>query len=1206
MYLSELVNNLEGQAKQTEQDKQLKDIQAKGNSAYQDIEKAIGQYDKNSQKARELAKVKRDFINLLAANPDSPLLYGVNIVDDQVSGGQYDKIVDGIIKNYQQKGSDARASELANAMRDNQAAIAEEKRKYDEMGRLSDLYHKFGQTTDDQYYKEKRDQALALEQAQIAGYNRDLATLKSYHAKTADEQAKNAGQIADITGKKLAAESAYQDHLKFFNAEESLRAQKVAQDSTDAMNKYVSGLQQEAEKIEASTKVRNVANSVLQNEEAARIDAALAAAQQNLALQTLNGASAGELASSQAIIEYLTKISDLRHRIANAEGTKESNAALLAQAKKYEDAWQQANKSIADGLYEAIGRGGDSAIKKLIQDVKSWFARLVLSVPINFISNVGASIISPGAGSAQGAAGNALGLATNGYSTYNSLANLGMNAGNLLTGAGALFGSSTLSAAGYAAAVPGLTSFGVGSQAAMLAAQTAEFGTAGLSATAAAGATGAGGMAGITSVLGSIPVAGWIALAAIVAAKFGGGGDREMTGSAISGHLGTDDLTRDVSWKKDGGWFHGDSSGTWKYKLADSKTTIDSGTYTDSANIDANKAFLKTLNDAYDKLKTSNADYAKALGFNADAVKDRTDEINFALSSDNAVTQSNMLAALQGVSDKIAATLVPELSKFSLAGETASSTLARLAFNLDAVNPILQAVGVNIFDVGLKGADAAYKLAQVFGGVEAMNTAVNGYVQNIYSDSEKLALDQQNLAATFKKLGVDMPTTKEGFKDLVTQIGNLATGTSEAADGNKTLYMALMAVSGAFASVTDRAAEAAKASQDAAKAALDKANQELDTARSALSDAYNREASAIQSVIDKWSQFSASIRQFKDSLLTGNLSTLSPEQKYAETKAQFDKTYALALAGDPTAMGNLQGMAQQFLDASHAYNASNQGYVDDFNKVQTALSNAASAADRQVSIAQSQLNVLNDTVKGILDVNNSVLSVRDALIAYFNAKNGVATAGGSGGYTNAMTGTPINTGNAGFDKALAGVSEYGSKYGDDAYYFADGANHFDNLTENVARVAKLTGKSEAESWLLSTGHTAKYWQDIQDQYDAGKHPKVGSAVDGSHADGLNYVPFDGYRAELHRGERVLTAAEAIKFNNLPLISLGAGQTNSDNRELIAEVRRLNGRIGQLEERLVLVGVAQLEQGERQYIANREDMAKQTTAVKSVRNVLEAA
>ena len=40
---------------------------------------------------------------------------------------------------------------------------------------------------------------------------------------------------------------------------------------------------------------------------------------------------------------------------------------------------------------------------------------------------------------------------------------------------------------------------------------------------------------------------------------------------------------------------------------------------------------------------------------------------------------------------------------------------------------------------------------------------------------------------------------------------------------------------------------------------------------------------------------------------------------------------------------------------------------------------------------------------------------------------------------------------------------------------------------------------------------------------------VGSAVNGSHAGGLDYVPFDGYVAELHKGEQVLTAEEAKDY-----------------------------------------------------------------------------
>ena len=38
-------------------------------------------------------------------------------------------------------------------------------------------------------------------------------------------------------------------------------------------------------------------------------------------------------------------------------------------------------------------------------------------------------------------------------------------------------------------------------------------------------------------------------------------------------------------------------------------------------------------------------------------------------------------------------------------------------------------------------------------------------------------------------------------------------------------------------------------------------------------------------------------------------------------------------------------------------------------------------------------------------------------------------------------------------------------------------------------------------------------------------------VNGSHAGGLDYVPFDGYIAELHKGDRVLTADEARGYNN---------------------------------------------------------------------------
>ena len=75
-------------------------------------------------------------------------------------------------------------------------------------------------------------------------------------------------------------------------------------------------------------------------------------------------------------------------------------------------------------------------------------------------------------------------------------------------------------------------------------------------------------------------------------------------------------------------------------------------------------------------------------------------------------------------------------------------------------------------------------------------------------------------------------------------------------------------------------------------------------------------------------------------------------------------------------------------------------------------------------------------------------------------------------------------------------------------------------------------------------------------------PTVTSIINGSHAGGLPYVPFNGYVAELHQGERVLTADEARAYQPMPApVFQPAGPGNA---ELLAELRAVRARLEAIE------------------------------------------
>lgn len=404
----------------------------------------------------------------------------------------------------------------------------------------------------------------------------------------------------------------------------------------------------------------------------------------------------------------------------------------------------------------------------------------------------------------------------------------------------------------------------------------------------------------------------------------------------------------------------------------------------------------------------------------------------------------------------------------------------------------------------LDGMDARQKQMQI--GIWAMEKYIkaqadlNALNKSLQDEVDKLVKASLPLAEQRKLELVGLDETSKALKLRIFFLQDEAANALkliEIAKQQRSLDIQLMEAlgnaSGALAAkrLDELAAmdESLRPTQLAIYAALDAADAQekyatkLADAKSVLQAAYDAEAGALQSTIDKFKAFSESLKKFRDDLIMGPLSTLSPEQKYLESKRRFESTSAQADLGDANAIGSLQQVSQEFLDASRGYNASTEAYARDFEAVQRGLAQGISASDQQVAAAQAQLAILNAQVGHLIEIKGAVLSVRDALAAYNAVKVGA---------TLVSAAQPLS----GASSPIAGAANPFAKYATEAY---------------AKSVYDPSGTSKSEAEFV------KNYLDIYRQ---------AGVIDGSHAGGLDYVPKDNYVANLHKGERVQTAARA--------------------------------------------------------------------------------
>lgn len=403
-------------------------------------------------------------------------------------------------------------------------------------------------------------------------------------------------------------------------------------------------------------------------------------------------------------------------------------------------------------------------------------------------------------------------------------------------------------------------------------------------------------------------------------------------------------------------------------------------------------------------------------------------------------------------------------------GEGSLDTLERVVASLQGVNEALYLFDRAALDMSVSGASAAAKLVDLVGGLEAFGTKTQYIFGNFLTDAgqdarlTEIALEQ--LKATFDGLhGVAVPETHAQFMALL-DAQDLMT------EGGRNTYAALMDVASAFVQVNGTAQDAAnalRASRQAevtdASAVLAARSQAVSTAltdaeaalrrafdaeRDRINAAYQAQLDAAQANADAAranAQASADAAQERVSLYRSIVDAL--ESAYSDRRVltaigqQMRLSAATAFlraavgAGGTSDLGGLEQALDAVSDPSTALYESFAAYQQAFNVNTNLIDQLRGLSGSQLSIEQrtlraaedqvdaitdntrrltdtlrdtnaAQLLSLDDQLAALLGIDNSVLSLGDA-IANFKAAQKAAeqTTGGtsSGGSTQFQAGS---------------------------------------------------------------------------------------------------------------------------------------------------------------------------------------------------------
>ncbi len=163
------------------------------------------------------------------------------------------------------------------------------------------------------------------------------------------------------------------------------------------------------------------------------------------------------------------------------------------------------------------------------------------------------------------------------------------------------------------------------------------------------------------------------------------------------------------------------------------------------------------------------------------------------------------------------------------------------------------------------------------------------------------------------------------------------------------------------------------------------AMQDEASQKAKLTTAYTKETAAINSTIASLTTSIKTLAAYKDSLLVGQQTTLTPAERYQETKRQAALVASIAtgiastdaeILAKQDAISKLPSVTSTFLEASRQLYASSEQYTQDFASVLSLLDTTGASLILQQTDSQRQLDVLTTSTSllGLIEVSTATVA----------------------------------------------------------------------------------------------------------------------------------------------------------------------------------------------------------------------------------------